>query len=130
MKRTASGLPAAGLGLLVSVFLLVESTKITEASRQRTSKSTNARVDDLYRANCARCHGAGGRGDTPLGETYKAPDFTDSDWWREHSDITGSKSLISIVTNGKGEMPAFGKKLKNSEIKLLVNYVRRFRDAK
>jgi len=32
--------------------------------------------------------------------------------------------------NGKGGMPAFGKKLKNAEIKALVNYVRKFRKAK
>jgi mono/diheme cytochrome c family protein len=33
------------------------------------------------------------------------------------------------VSNGKGGMPAFGKKLKPSEIKSLVNYVRRFRPS-
>jgi len=31
------------------------------------------------------------------------------------------------VSHGKGGMPAFGKKLERSEIKLLVNYVRHFR---
>ena len=85
------------------------------------------RVVDLFRANCARCHGADGRGDTPLGHTYHAPDFTDPEWWRDHSEITNTRSLVSIVSQGKGGMPAFGKKLKHSEIKLLVKYVRGFR---
>ena len=43
--------------------------------------------------------------------------------------ITSTKSLMSIVMNGKGGMPAFGKKLKSSEIKGLVNYVRRFSEG-
>jgi len=34
------------------------------------------------------------------------------------------------VNRGKGGMPAFGKKLKRSEITRLVSYVRRFRRQK
>jgi mono/diheme cytochrome c family protein len=94
------------------------------------SKPKAPATEDLYRTNCARCHGADGRGDTPLGQTYNSPDFTDSAWWQKHSDITGTKSLVSILMNGKGGMPAFGKKLKSAEIKALVNYVRRFRKGK
>ncbi len=74
-----------------------------------------------------RCHGADGHGDTPLGHTDNAPDFTDPEWWQKHSNITGTTSLRSIVARGKGGMPAFGKKLRRSEINLLVSYVRRFR---
>lgn len=84
-------------------------------------------VTDLFRNNCARCHGADGRGDTPLGHTYNAPDFTDAEWWRKHSNITSSGSLISIVTRGKGGMPAFGKKLTRTQIRLLVSHVRKFK---
>ena len=97
---------------------------------QRTSaqsKRKSSFVVDLFRTNCARCHGADGRGDTPLGHTYNAPDFTDVEWWRKHSDITSTGHLVSMVSHGNGGMPAFGKKLKPSEIKLLVSYVRRFR---
>ena len=103
---------------------------VSPLEAQRTSaqsKRSSTLIVDLFRTNCARCHGADGRGDTPLGHTYNAPDFTDTEWWRKHSDITSTGRLISIVSHGKGGMPAFGKKLKPSEIKLLVNYVRRFR---
>ena len=103
----------------------LEARPINEQSRRKSSAT-----EDLFRTNCARCHGADGRGDTPLGHTYNSPDFTDKGWWQKHSDITGTKSLVSIVVNGKGGMPAFGKKLKSAEIKGLVNYVRRFRKAK
>ena len=93
------------------------------------SKRSSTLAVDLFRTNCARCHGADGRGDTPLGHTYNAPEFTDAEWWRKHSDITSTGQLVSIVSHGKGGMPAFGKKLRPSEIKLLVNYVRRFRKS-
>ncbi|MGZ8842240.1 MAG: c-type cytochrome [Pyrinomonadaceae bacterium] len=127
MNRTVRRTTGAGLGLLLSTLLLFGFTSVTGSPVQPKSKSRTARVDDLFRTNCARCHGADGRGDTPLGQTYKSPDFTDDEWWRKHSDITSTRSLISIVTHGKGGMPAFGKKLKSSDIKLLVNHVRRFR---
>ena len=96
------------------------------AGQTRTTKSS--RADDLYRRNCARCHGAEGRGDTPLGKTLNAPDFTDTDWWQKHSEITSSKNLAAIINHGKGGMPAFGKKLTRTEINLLVGYVRKFRN--
>ena len=91
------------------------------------SKRKTSFVSDLFRNNCARCHGSDGRADTPLGRTYQTPDLTDPEWWRKNAKITSTASLISIVTRGKGGMPAFGKKLKRSEIRLLVSYARKFK---
>lgn len=89
------------------------------------------RVDaaELYRNNCARCHGADGRGDTPLGQTYLTPDFTSAEWWRTNSALTTTRSLTTIIVQGKGEMPAFGKKLKPNEVSGLIKYVRKFRQT-
>src|SRR6266542_5866044 len=121
----------SSLLLLLLALLLVELTVIgaTLAQRSRSTQSTRSaqQISDLFRSNCARCHGADGRGDTPLGHTYNAPDFTNAEWWRKHSDITSTRRLVSIVSHGKAGMPAFGKKLKPSEIRPLVSYVRRFR---
>jgi mono/diheme cytochrome c family protein len=113
------------------VILLVGLTGFANSSApQRSAKSRAAGVAELFRNNCARCHGADGRGQTPSGELYKIPDLTDEEWWRKHSDMTTTRSLIGIVTRGKAAMPAFGKKLKRSEISQLVNYARRFRPRK
>jgi len=124
----------SGLVLLLLAPFVFDLT-VTRATPPQQGKSITrsrggAQVGDLYRNNCARCHGAGGRGDTPLGNTYKTPDFTDPEWWQKHSKITSSASLISIVTHGRGGMPAFGKKLKRAEIRSLVGYVRRFKHQK
>ena len=94
------------------------------------TKRKPSSVSDLFRNNCARCHGADGRADTPLGHTYQTPDLTDPEWWRKNAKITSTASLISIVTNGKGGMPAFGKKLKRSEIRRLVGYARKFKNQR
>jgi mono/diheme cytochrome c family protein len=126
----------AACGLALSLFApFVFELTVTQATAPQRHTSTARRrggepVGDVFRNNCARCHGADGRGDTPLGNTYKAPDFTDPEWWQRHSNITSGASLISIVSRGKGGMPAFGKKLSRTEIRRLVGYVRRFKNQK
>lgn len=131
MNRNVKRLVTSGLVLLLLALLLVEIT-VTRAIPQRRRRSTarprgEKQVGDLFRSNCARCHGADGRGDTPLGHTYKAPDFTDPEWWRKNSNITSTGRLTEIVRRGKGGMPAFGKKLTRTEIRSLVGYVRKFK---
>jgi len=132
MKQTVPRLVLICLVLLASALFLLDLTvsRATPPQRRSVARSSGTQVGDLFRNNCARCHGADGGGDTLLGHTYNAPDFTDPDWWRKHSDITSTGSLVSIVTHGKGGMPAFGRKLTRSEIRHLVDYVRRFRNQK
>ena len=117
------------ISAVLSCGLLLAGSGLSSAPQKRVSRKVAQinKVNDLYRTNCARCHGAEGHGDTPLGRTFNAPDFTDQKWWQEHAAITNTRNLAAIVTNGKGSMPAFGKKLNRSEINLLVAYVRSFR---
>jgi mono/diheme cytochrome c family protein len=134
MNPNAKRLVFSGLVLLLLAPFVVELT-VTRAAPPLRRKSiarprSDQQVGDLFRNNCARCHGADGRGDTPLGHTYKAPDFTDPEWWQKHSNLTTSASLVLIVSHGKGGMPAFGKKLSRTEIRRLVGYVRRFKNQK
>jgi mono/diheme cytochrome c family protein len=100
---------------------------IASGAFQRRTSARTRRVDELFNRNCARCHGADGRSDTPQGHLFKAPDFTDPEWWKKNSSITGTRTLRSIVARGKAGMPGFGKKLTRSEINLLVDRIRSFR---
>lgn len=111
------------LSLSVPILIKVDTAA---AGLQGSTSSRAKSVDELYNRNCARCHGPDGRGDTPLGHVFNAPDFTDAEWWRKNSSITSTKSLRSIITRGKRGMPSFGKKLTRAQINLLVNRVRRF----
>jgi len=119
---------AGSLGVFLIAFLPFHLTGIAGALAQpSTTKSHATDVAELFRNNCARCHGADGRGDTPLGQTHNTPDFTNAEWWHKNSAIAGTRSLTTIVRQGKGDMPAFGEKLKPNEITGLVKYVRKFR---
>ena len=130
MKRTRGWVGGGAALLLAATILFTLSNQDSVVSAQRrNTKPKAAVVGDLYKTNCARCHGAEGRGDTPLGQQYQAPDFTDPDWWRQHTNTTSRGKMLSFVFNGKGDMPAFDKKLTRSQIELLVDYVRRFRKA-
>jgi mono/diheme cytochrome c family protein len=132
MKQLVIRLAVINLILFTPALFLFDLTvtRATPPQKRSVAKSSGTQVGDLFRNNCARCHGADGAADTPLGHTYNAPDFTDPDWWRKHSDITSTRSLVLIVSHGKGGMPAFNRKLTSSEIRRLVDYVRRFRNRK
>jgi cytochrome c6 len=72
-----------------------------------------------YKAKCAGCHGADGKAATGPGKALGAHDFA-SDEVTKMSDA----ALINSITAGKNKMPAYGKSLKDTEIKDLVAYVR------
>ena len=91
-----------------------------KGGRGRTSAETLAQGRTVYAANCARCHGGDGVGRTTLGEMVEAPDLTDARWQGRRGDAR----MISSVTRGRGQMPAFGKKLSKDEIAAAVAYVR------
>lgn len=129
MNLTLKGVVLCCAILLLVVAFLIGSQIALARFQSRTGSRSSSRVksvDELFRKNCARCHGAEGRGDTQLGKLYNSPDFTDENWWQKHSKITSQKSLVSIVVRGKGTMPAFGKKLSRAQIVQLVNYLRHF----
>lgn len=130
MKRTRGWVGGGAALLLAATILFTLSNEDSSVSAQRrNTKPKAAVVGDLYKTNCARCHGAEGRADTPLGKQYDAPDFTDPEWWRQHTKTSSRGKMLSFVAKGKGDMPAFDKKLTRSQIELLVNYVRRFRKS-
>jgi cytochrome c553 len=75
---------------------------------------------EVYAQNCARCHGADGRGDTDLGRTFDVINIADGDWQKKHSNA----KIFRKIARGGGGMPAFAKKLSPQEINALVAYVR------
>ena len=86
--------------------------------------STWAKADNTpeatYKAKCAMCHGADGKGETATGKSMKAGDFA-SDAVKKMSDA----DLTDAITKGKGKMPAY-KTLTPDQVKDLVAYIRGF----
>jgi len=73
----------------------------------------------VYKANCAMCHGAAGDGNTPAGKKFNVPSFSTPTAVNE-SDAT----LLSVVKDGKGKMPAWKSKLTDDQVKGVVAFIR------
>ncbi len=72
-----------------------------------------------YKTKCTMCHGADGKGDTPAGKKMGAHDFASPEVLK-----MSDAELTQILEKGKNKMPGYAGKLKDSEIKDLVAYVR------
>ena len=84
------------------------------------AKADTAATEATYKAKCAMCHGADGKGQTPTGKSMKAKDFASEDV-QKMSDT----ELSDAITKGKAPMPAI-KSLTPDLVKDLVSYVRAF----
>jgi len=71
-----------------------------------------------YKAKCAMCHGADGKG-SPTGLKMGVHDFTSADVQKQTD-----AQLTETITKGKSKMPAYQGKLKDNEIKDLAAYIR------
>src|SRR5271170_7983041 len=88
------------------------------ASMLATAPAAHAQnAEATYKAKCAGCHGADGKASTGAGKALGAHDFA-SDEVTKMSDA----DLAKAITDGKNKMPAYGKSLKEPEIKDLVAY--------
>jgi mono/diheme cytochrome c family protein len=103
-KNRIVGIPIALF--LASAFLLSTYAKADTAATAAT-----------YKAKCASCHGADGKGKAVL----KTQDFA-SAAVQSMSDA----ELTALITDGKGKMPGYGKSLKPDQVKDLVAYIRSF----
>ncbi|MBK7155843.1 MAG: cytochrome c [Sandaracinaceae bacterium] len=81
---------------------------------QRTART-------VYLVACAGCHGAEGRGDGPdRAPIMRLPNFQSAQWQATLSD----DQLVSIITLGRGMMPAFGERVPPEGVRGLVAHLR------
>jgi cytochrome c6 len=102
------------LSFRMSLVILLACGMIAVCSSSAVAQDAAA----TYKAKCAMCHGADGKG-SAMGTKMGAHDFT-SDDVQKQTDL----QLSLIITKGKGKMPAYDGKLKDTEIKDLVAYIR------
>ena len=67
-----------------------------------------------YKSKCAVCHGPEGKGGKMGTRDFASPGV------KAQSDA----QLTEIITKGKGKMPPYGGKLKDTEVQDLVTYIR------
>lgn len=73
----------------------------------------------LYKSKCAGCHGADGKGDTPVAKKLGVRDFASPEVQKETD-----QELIDVTTKGRNKMPGYASSLKDTQIKDLVAYIR------
>ena len=83
-----------------------------------------AEAKENWDAQCAKCHGAEGKGDTKMGQKLGAKDFTDAKVQADLKDDAATKAIKEGLKaeDGKTLMKPF--ELSDDEIKALVAYVR------
>jgi mono/diheme cytochrome c family protein len=81
-----------------------------------------------WKAKCATCHGADGKGQTDQGQKMGISDYTDAGWQKAHSDDDIKKAIndgVNREKNGKKqEMDPFKEKLDAAQVDGLVAYIR------
>jgi mono/diheme cytochrome c family protein len=73
----------------------------------------------LFKAKCAMCHGADGKGDTAMGKNLKLKDFSSDDVQNVHDS-----EMKTLIENGNGKMPAFKGKLTDKQLGDVIQFVR------
>ena len=69
----------------------------------------------VFQANCAGCHAKGGN-IVRRGKTLKAKAL-------KRNQVDSQEAVVSLVTNGKGIMSAYGDRLTEEEIAAVSQYV-------
>jgi len=94
------------------------------AARAEVDKKT----ERLWKAKCASCHGADGKGQTDQGQKMGIADYTDPAWQKSHTDAQVKAAIENGVNRDKGgkkqEMDGFKDKLTAEQIDSLVAYVK------
>jgi cytochrome c6 len=107
--------------LIFLLLVFAASTNLfAAASTVRVANLPAQSAAQLYTKQCASCHGKDGRSKTIKGKLKHARNLTDRDWQDKVSD----ERIFNSINNGKGKMPAYGKKLSQEQIESLATYVR------
>jgi cytochrome c oxidase cbb3-type subunit 3 len=111
-----SALGALGLGCIAFLY----GGYPANATSQNNTSQKSVAASVLFDKRCDTCHGKDGQAKTFKAKFNHARNLTDAKWQAEVSD----ERIFNSIANGKGKMPAWGKKLSEAQINALVAYVR------
>jgi cytochrome c553 len=103
-------------------------TLIIAVAGMAALSATAADAKATYEKDCAKCHGADGKGATKMGQKLGAKDYTDAKVQADLKDEVACKSIKEGLKDKEGKVlmkPADG--LSDEDIKGLVGYMRKFK---
>ena len=110
---TVSGLTAVGIAFAAGEMIQAKATgssQVTERLVIPRAGTPEHQGYTLFMMNCAHCHGSDARGD-------EGPDL--------HGVTKSDARIASLIKNGiQGEMPKFGAKLTDTDVRALIAFVR------
>jgi len=87
-----------------------------------------ADVKENWDKNCAKCHGADGKGQTKMGQKLGIKDYTDAKVQAELKDDTAFKAVKEGLKDKEGKtLMKAAETLSDDEIKALVAHLRSFK---
>jgi cytochrome c553 len=87
-----------------------------------------AEAKENYDKECAKCHGADGKGQTRMGRQSGAKDYTDPKVQAELDDAKAVQRIKEGLKEGaKEKMKPYADKFSDDEIKALIAHIRGFK---
>ncbi len=104
--------------LILLTGLFVASTSFADA---------DPKIVRTWKAKCASCHGAEGKGDTEAGKKAKLADMTKPEWQKKFTDAQIKTQIENGIKKDGNEMEPFKDKLTPEQITGLIAYIRSFK---
>ncbi len=87
-----------------------------------------ATAAENWENNCAKCHGADGKGQTKIGKKLGVKDYTDAKVQAQLTDEDMLKAITDgVKENGKEKMKPFKDDLSEEERRDLIGYIRKLK---
>jgi mono/diheme cytochrome c family protein len=110
-----------GLAVTIAQFLALAVPCINPAH----AAGADPKTVRTWKAKCASCHGAEGKGDTEQGAKMKLPDMTKPEWQKENSDEKMRQAILNgVKKEGKEGMDSYKDVLSPEQVDALIAYVR------
>jgi mono/diheme cytochrome c family protein len=82
--------------------------------------AVDKKIERVWKAKCASCHGADGKGQTEQGKKFGIKDYTSADWQKSRTDADLKKGIVDGVPG----MDGYKDKLQADQIDSLVAFIR------
>ena len=113
--------------IFVTAIAVLAALPEAGCKRQEIEGDSHAEARHLFDSTCAICHGRDGRGGVPAAEGQPAPrNFCDAAFQASRTD----NDLKKVIREGKGPMPPYAPLFDDSQLTLLVAYIRGFNPKK